>query len=380
MALPLAGPQALLRSLNARAILDALARRGSLTKAELMAATGLSRTAVTQVLRMLESAGAVHIAGVDRATKGPAATRFSLDPDLGFAVAVHGGRESVHVALIDVRGVIRAERSARHAHPEDRAEQIADLVDQCRSDVPGELLHAIVGIPGIIAGGTTLRDDQGPDGGVFHAELTRRLGCPVTLDNDINLAALAELAGPAGHGLTDFVLLSIGDAIGSAIVIDSRLHRGVGGGAGELGFLPQPSVPIGTPVLSVEVYADFARDAGRDPALPLPAHLDAAATGDVAALRMVEMIAERIHVLAATVTLTIDPQAILLTGYGAHPVLVDAVQDRAARFAHLLPMAFRLSRGGTEATLTGAAREACTALRAALFERILGLTAERSRR
>ncbi|MFE7651238.1 winged helix-turn-helix transcriptional regulator, partial [Streptomyces phaeoluteigriseus] len=66
MSRPLAGPQSLLRSLNGRAILERLADSGPQTRAELMAATGLSRTAVTQVLRLLEAGGAGAAAGVDR--------------------------------------------------------------------------------------------------------------------------------------------------------------------------------------------------------------------------------------------------------------------------------------------------------------------------
>lgn len=380
VALPLAGPQTLLRSINARAILDVLAGRGSLTRAELMEATGLSRTAVTQVLRMLESAGAVHTAGVDRATNGPAATRFSLATDLAYGLAVHGDRDSVHVALVDVHGRIRAERSIRSVRLVSRAEQVAALAEECRSEVPGELLHAVVGVPGIVTDGTVLRDDQGPDGGVLHAELVQLLGCPVVLENDINLAALSELAVGAGQGLTDFVLLSIGDAIGSAIVIGGALHRGASGGAGELAFLPQPSIPIGVPVLSAEVYQDFARDAGLDPTAPLQSHLDAAEAGEPAALGLVAAIASRIHVLAGTVALTIDPQAFLLTGYAAHPVLLAAVQERADRYAHLLPLTFRLSHGGSEATLTGAVGRASLALRATLFDRLLDIHPERSRR
>ena len=100
MARPLAGPQTLLRTLNGRAILETLARRGPLTRAELVAETGLSRTAVTQVLRMLDASSAVAAAGVDRDTRGPAAGRVALHPQLGFAAAVHVDAHAAHVALV----------------------------------------------------------------------------------------------------------------------------------------------------------------------------------------------------------------------------------------------------------------------------------------
>ncbi len=380
MALPLAGPQTLLRSLNARAILDALAAGPALTRAELMSVTGLSRTAVTQVLRMLENTGAVHPAGVDRATRGPAATRFSLAADLAYGLAVHVDRQWLHVALVDVHGRLRAERSMHGIRYEDRAEQVAALAAECSAEQPGDVLCAVVGTPGIIAGGTQLRDDQGPDGGMLQRGLVQLLGCPVVLENDINLAAVAELAVGAGRGLSDFVLLSIGDGVGAAIVIGGALHRGAGGGAGELSHLPQPGITPGVPLLSAEVYTDFARVQGLDPSVPLPAHLDAASAGEPGAMAMIDAIAERVHVLAATVALTIDPQAFLLTGFAAHPALLRAVQERADRYSHLLPLTFGLSQSGSEATLTGAAVRATGALRTALFDRLLDLPPERSGR
>ncbi|WP_396652680.1 hypothetical protein [Microbacterium sp. AK031] len=66
-----------------------------------MGETGLSRTAVTQVIRMLEAGDAVASAGVDRATRRPAATRVSLHPGLGFAAAVHVDHTAMHVSLVD---------------------------------------------------------------------------------------------------------------------------------------------------------------------------------------------------------------------------------------------------------------------------------------
>ncbi len=67
---------------------------------------------------------------------------------------------------------------------------------------------------------------------------------PVTIENDVNLAAMAERATGTAAGADDFVLVWIGIGIGLAIVLDGRLHRGVGGAAGEIGYLPVPGVPL----------------------------------------------------------------------------------------------------------------------------------------
>ncbi len=77
-----------------------------------------------------------------------------------------------------------------------------------------------------------------------HDALRADLGRPVTIENDVNLAAMAERAAGAAQGTDDFVLVWIGVGLGLATMLGGRLHRGVGGAAGEIGYLPVPGVPL----------------------------------------------------------------------------------------------------------------------------------------
>lgn len=373
MTKPLAGPQTLLRTLNARAILEALARRGPLTRAELMGETGLSRTAVTQVLRMLEAGDAVASAGVDRATRGPAATRVSLHPGLGFAAAVHVDHTAMHVTLVDPTGAVRAQCDAPLGHVDDRAADIAALIAECRRAVPGPLQHVVVAMPGIVTPGGEIRDDQGPDGGALLAALTAHVECPVHIENDVNLAALAESESGVGRELSSFTLLMIDEGLGAGTVLDGVLHRGAAGVAGEVQYLPQPPVPIGVPVINDDVVEDLALLHGRDPADPLPVHLDACGDGDEAAKAMVDELARRLVVVAGSVTLVIDPEAFVLTGHAAHPCFVAAVHRAADALSHLLALKFVTSAFGREATMVGAIGQAASALRERSFSRFVSL-------
>ncbi len=365
------GSQTLLRTLNARAILEALARRGPLTRAELMGETGLSRTAVTQVLRMLEAGEAVASAGVDRATHGPAATRVSLSPRWGCAAAVQIDHHSVHVALVDIGGAVRAERSAEFILPEERADLVRDLVDACRGAAPIPLIAAVVGVPGVVTESGGIRDDQGPDGGALQQALAAKLGCPVRIENDVNLAAIAESTCGAGAELSSFALLLLDDGLGAGLMIDGVLRRGASGLAGEVQFLPQPGLPIAAPVLGDKVVADLALAHGRDPAAPLSVHLDACAAGDPAAERMVAEMARRFTYVAGSIALILDPDAFVLGGDALHPVFFDAVRRLADGYSALLTLRFLTSVFGKEATLVGAQGEAVALLRDRLFDSIL---------
>ncbi len=67
--------------------------------------------------------------------------------------------------------------------------------------------------------------------------LRERLGLPVVLDNDANLAALAENRLGAGGGCSHQVHLTLGTGIGGGLIIDGRVYRGATGTAAELGHL-----------------------------------------------------------------------------------------------------------------------------------------------
>ena len=66
----------------------------------------------------------------------------------------------------------------------------------------------------------------------------------VLIENDVNLAAVAEHAMGAAAGADDFVLMWIGTGVGLATMLGGRLHRGVSGAAGEIGWLPVPGAPV----------------------------------------------------------------------------------------------------------------------------------------
>jgi len=68
-------------------------------------------------------------------------------------------------------------------------------------------------------------------------EMRRRLDVPVSVDNDANLGALAELTHGAGRGASDLVYLKVSSGIGAGLILGGRLHRGTGGVAGELGHI-----------------------------------------------------------------------------------------------------------------------------------------------
>ena len=268
-------------------------------------------------------------------------------------------------------GVVRAESHAPFPVRGDRVQHIAELIEACLRAVKGPLQLVVVGIPGIVTADGGIRDDQGPDGGAFKSALSTRLGCPVRVENDVNLAALAELTAGTGADLSSFALLLLDDGLGGGIVIDGILHRGFSGVAGEVMYLPQSPLPIGAPVLGDDVVRDLALSHGRDPDATIDQHLDAATEGDPAAIAMATEMGRRLALVAGSIALVLDPEAFILGGSAAHPALVHAVGLVADELAPRLPLRILVSSFGPEAPLVGAVGEAASALRATVFSRLL---------
>ena len=67
--------------------------------------------------------------------------------------------------------------------------------------------------------------------------LSERYGVPVVVDNDANVACLAEFRYGAGIGTSEMIMLTLGTGIGGGIVANGQLYRGASGAAGELGHM-----------------------------------------------------------------------------------------------------------------------------------------------
>ena len=70
------------------------------------------------------------------------------------------------------------------------------------------------------------------------ADLREAFGSTVMIENDVDAAALAELAHGHGREVDTFAFVSVGTGVGMGLVLDGRLHRGAHGAAGEIGFMP----------------------------------------------------------------------------------------------------------------------------------------------
>jgi predicted NBD/HSP70 family sugar kinase len=214
----------------------------------------------------------------------------------------------------------------------------------------------VVGVPGVVESGTGVlrlaENVAGLEGRPFASELQSALGQPVTLENDINLAALGEQWQGVARGVDDFVFLSVGTGMGAGLVLGGELHRGRHGAAGEIDFAlagldetVDPSAP--------QVSQLASELSGR----PTDARtvFGAARNGDENARAVVAEIARRIALHLAPIAAVADVElAVLGGGIGANgDLLLDPVSRLLAEWLPFPPRV-EVSTLGEAAVLTGA--------------------------
>ena len=244
------GTPSLLRELNDRAALDLLLPGVPLTRTQISERTRVSKVTVAQMLARLEERGLVTVVGQQEGGRGPNAALYSVVPSTAYVAGLYVGLDGVSAGVADVTGRVVAEVSVSPDGAANPVELVREAVDRaCRTaGVEMSRLSAfVIGSPGVVdpqTGDPSLAINlPGWHEGVL-GSLRGALNRPVIIENDVNLAAMAERACGAAQGLDDFVLVWIGVVLGMSAFLGGKVHRGAAGAAGEIGHLPVPGAPL----------------------------------------------------------------------------------------------------------------------------------------
>ncbi|MFB8090038.1 ROK family transcriptional regulator [Streptomyces sp. NPDC055992] len=380
------------RAMNDRLALRLLQQDGPLTATQLKTLTGLSRPTVADLVERLRDAGLIHVVGETGADRrGPNARLYGIVADRALLAGLDVRTDSVAVVVADLLGATLAEATlpiGSETEGDEAVEQAVALLATTARRAGSAPLHSVgIGAPGLIDPVTgELRDSSGLPS--WHRSLVRalqeRLPATVLVENETNLAAVAEHRAGAARDHDTFVLFWLGHGVGAAVMLDGKLRRGASGGAGEIGFLPVPGT-IGTPS-AVNCDGGFHSLAGSVPLCELAARHGIAVTeegrepGAAVAVRaalagegdsegFLDAAADRIALGAAAVASVLDPGLVLLSGEVGHAG-GDALAARVSgRLETMSPLRTEVRAGllGGTAVLRGALLAAREAAQEALF-------------
>jgi predicted NBD/HSP70 family sugar kinase len=386
------GTPSLLRELNDRAALDLLLRGELLTRSQISEYTGVSKVTVSQMLARLEERGLVAMAGEQAGNRGPNAALYSVVPSSAYVAGLYIESDLVSAAVADVTGRRVADVSVNPNGADDPVELVRGAVERaCATagvDV-ARLSALVIGSPGVVdprTGDPRLAVNLPAwHEGALDA-LRGVLHKPVVIENDVNLAAMAERAAGAAADASDFVLVWLGGGLGLATILGGQLHRGTAGAAGEIGYLPVHGAPLHTDIrhpasggFQSQAGGSAVRALAADFGFTAPTAAEAveAAVADAsrpqpAASAFLDALAHRVAVGVASVCVVLDPGLVVLGGEVGRAGGTALASRVAARVASVCPARPRVvpTRVPGEPVLRGAMLAAVDLARAALLDSV----------
>ncbi len=370
-------------------LLRLLRDQGALSRAELADRLQVPRPRLLTDLDGLLATGLIQEAGPAASRGGRRSTLVELNPTLRFA-AVDLGASSIDVEITDGRlePVAAATMvSDIRSGPKEILHQVNEMLDKFHTDGAYERLAAVgIGVPGPVS----FRDGvpvsppimPGWDRYPVRDLIAREHGCPVVVDNDVNIMSIGERYGGVADSVDNLLFVKIGTGIGCGIYLNGEVYRGTDGSAGDIGHI---QVDSHGPVCScgnvgcLEALfggAALARDAlaaakaGTSPSLAerLAANrivtakdvADGAAEGDVTCIRLIRDGGRRVGGVLAGLVSFINPSMIVIGGGLAGLGHILLAEIRSVVYRRSLPLATGnlpvvLSELGTRAGVVGAA-------------------------
>ena len=220
---------------------------GQVSRPDISRLTGLSKTAVTARLSSLANLGLIDEApgGLSRGGRPPGLVQFAKDA--GRLIGVDLGATSVDVAVTN----LNAELLVHVSHPVDVRSGPKEVMTELESLIRAALakvpqnhcsLKGIgVGLPGPVefATGRPVAPPIMPGWDMFPVReyMESAFGCPIYVDNDVNIMALGERWAGIGTHADNFIFVKLGSGIGCGIVCKGEIYRGDDGAAGDIGHI-----------------------------------------------------------------------------------------------------------------------------------------------
>ncbi|MFI6926237.1 ROK family protein [Nonomuraea spiralis] len=373
------GVPRLLREINDRAALELLLDTGPMTRGQIGDLTGLSKVTASQTLARLEERGLVEVVGAQAGGRGPNAALYSVIPSSAYVAGLEVGPELISTAVADIHGRTVAEVTVDPGGHDDPVAAVhGAIVKACRSAKVSlaKLRGVVIGTPGVVdprSGDVRFSFDLPGWHEGIHEALAGDLRREVTIENDVNLAAIAEHVDGAAKGVDDFVLMWASRGLGMAVMLGGKLHRGRSGSAGEIGYLPVPGVPLPenihtTPgrlpslagglqsLVSAEAVAELAKSYGLE-AESAAECVEVAVAAVSRGEPMLDEIANRLALGVAAVCVILDPGLVVLAGEVGHAggsALTSRVEEAVARICPVRPQVVTTAVAHKNPVLRGA--------------------------
>jgi len=254
-----------IRDINRQIVLNYVRELGPLSRADIARETALQRSTISLIVEELRVDNLIEeVSG--ESTGGRPPTLLSLRAANAVAVGVDLGTVKTVMATGDLAGqVLEQEEFPTDRDIQKTLKKIVQIARRLIAKSGGTIEGIGISLPGVVDPETgKLFVPHFNWRNVPIAEtITRATSLPVSIDNDANAAALAELwfGRPEIREVRDFILVLVEEGVGTGIVFDGQTYRGEAGTAGEFGHMTIGSgAPVACAVGSRECWEAFASE------------------------------------------------------------------------------------------------------------------------
>jgi predicted NBD/HSP70 family sugar kinase len=232
-----------IRDINRQIVLNYVREREPISRAEIARETDLQRSTVSAIVDSLQSAGLVEEIGEGESTGGRPPTMLRLRTAGAIAIGVAVTPTLTTIATSDLAGrVLRQQEFPTDPDADRTFARVIDCIQEFLDHKDGLIESIGVSLPGLVdpSTGTAIYVPYFKWRDLPVSRMISSLtGLPVTIDNDANAVALAELwfGRPEVCDARDFILVLVAEGVGTGIVFDGQVYRGERGAAGEFGHM-----------------------------------------------------------------------------------------------------------------------------------------------
>lgn len=367
-----------IRDINRQIVLNYVRDRAPISRAEIARETNLQRSTVSSIIDSLEKAGLIEEIGAGTSTGGRKPTLLRIKTGDPVAIGVDVTPRKTTIAVADLSGkVLEQESFPTSPNADFMSEQLIKHVAEMAAKCGGDDLEVGISLPGVTdqASGNVLYVPyfKWRDWDIAH-RINEVTGLRVTIDNDANAIALAELwfGREKIRNVRNFITVLVAEGVGTGIVFEGQIYRGETGDAGEFGhMIVGDSAPVDCSCGSRRCWEAHASNAaviqrykglfGESASMngtEFGRIIDLANSGEEQALQALGETAKYIGIGISNLVVGLSPQAVVVSGgiIDAWDLIADEVHDAVEKsIRRRLPKtAITASSLGTRPTLIGA--------------------------
>ncbi|WP_400163539.1 ROK family protein [Brevibacillus sp. TJ4] len=239
------GDQYLVKKINKSIVLETIIRHCPISRAQISEVTGLNKATVSSLVNELIEEEFAYEIGLGQSKGGRRPLMLLFNTTAGHAIGVDIGVNYLLAVLTDLQGNVVQEIT--ETIRDYSFEQIVDMLKQTIHTLIAQAPPSKYGIVGIGVAVPGIVDEHGhvlfaPNLGWEDIDLKSiiqgHFQLPVTINNEAKAGAMGEKIFGAGKGISHSVYVSLGIGIGTGIIINNELYRGLNGFAGETGHIP----------------------------------------------------------------------------------------------------------------------------------------------